>query len=233
MSGQSRADDTETRAGGGWGSVLKGVPKGVDLSKGGTSNLVPVCLSIGNAGDGEVLRRPTDGPASLGDPDRLATHRRGGVVVCLPESLIPGLDGISHSVLKVWVRVHPDEVAGGDDRIVGAIDPGRPGVHMAHGGSAQSGARDGLTKLADKTGQRGRVRSGTRHGRDPGGRNPIQILTTNGDAGNQAGEGRAIVVNGGRQSAELVGEVSLSARSPQSEKQLGAFGNRRRDCCGG
>ena len=70
---QCCADETEAGAGNGRIPVLQSVPPSIDFSKNCASNVIPICLCILHAGDGEVLRFPADRPASFRDPDGLAS----------------------------------------------------------------------------------------------------------------------------------------------------------------
>lgn len=123
---------------------MKCVPPGVVLAEGhGASDLVPVGLRVGKAGNALVLGGSADGPAGLGDPNGLACGGGGGVGQGLEEERAGITDGVGHGVLKVWVRVHADEVGVPDDCVVRSVDPCGPGVDVSDGSAAQRSVGNG------------------------------------------------------------------------------------------
>ena len=114
--------------------------------------MVPVGLSIGKAGDSQVLSRTAHGPTSLGDPDRLAARSSCGVVVGLEKRDITSLNRVILGILEVWVRIHTNEIRSGDDSVVGGVHPGSPCIDMADGSPTQWSVRYGSTDLADVVG---------------------------------------------------------------------------------
>jgi hypothetical protein len=67
-------------------AYLQGEPPGVDFTKQSiATDLVPICLGIGNTWDGLVLRRASRWPAGFSKPDWFSAGDCSGVVVRLEE----------------------------------------------------------------------------------------------------------------------------------------------------
>lgn len=172
---------------------------------------MPVGLCIGKASDGSTSIWSTNGPSGLGDPDLLSLSDADGVVKSGVEGRVGVRDG---DVLEVRVGVHGDDVNGVNDSDVGAVVPSVPGVNVGDFclGSSSSGNEcadladvvdDGCRRSADTSSLRGAVGGVT-----------VEVLATNGDGGDEVGEGSAVGGDGGAKSRELVVKVCLTSRSP-------------------
>jgi len=202
--------------------VTEVVPEGRGLvEKLGATNLVPVLLGVGDAGDGLVPVGTSGGPASLGDPDGLATSGRLGSLVGTVEQVGGVVDVVALAVLVVRVGVEAEEVDGVNDGLVGAVGPDVPGVDVADRNAAQSGVGKGLLEVADELDDD--IRVGTDTGRvvdQTSLADTVEILAADGDTDDKVGELLAVGVDGGLESSKLLVNV-LGARGPDTEEDLG------------
>jgi len=141
--------------------------------------LVPVSLSIGNAGNGQILSRAADRPASFGDPNRLATCSSSRVVVSLKECNIASLDGVVLSILEVRICVHTDEIRSSDDSVVGTVNPSSPRINMTDGSPAQWSVGNSRTNLTNVIGNNVWTSTNAIIARNTGRRYTVQVLTAN------------------------------------------------------
>ena len=142
-------NNTETRTWGAWVGILKGVPEGIDLAKElCTTNLIPVLLSILGVRCRLVGAGTADGPASFGNPDRLAPGSGFGLCISRVEKRLGNADVVGHCALEVWVGIKTDEVGRLNDGTDRTVDPGGPGINMTNRG-VDTGARDSRFHLAD------------------------------------------------------------------------------------
>ena len=96
---------------------MKSVPPGVDATKVGASNLIPVGLCVCERWNSQVLRLSADRPSSLGDPDGLASNSALGSSQGRVEQALALGNAVGHCILEVGVCVHSDEVAGANDLV--------------------------------------------------------------------------------------------------------------------
>lgn len=106
---------------------MESVPPGVDGAKVRASNFIPVCLCVCEGWNSQVLGLSANRESSLGDPDGLASDSTLGSSQRSVEQALAIGDAVCHCVLEVWVCVHSDEVASGDDLVeirIGGLGPG-------------------------------------------------------------------------------------------------------------
>ena len=143
------------------------------------------------------------------------------MVVRIEEEAVPIVDAIGHGILEVWVRVHADEVGGADDSVVGAVDPGSPGINVTDRLAAGRSASDGLSDLADVVSEVVWGSSDARLVDDARRRNAVQVLRAHGDTGDQVGEGGAELADGAGKGSQLIVDVGLASRCPETQEQGG------------
>ena len=133
-------------------------------------------------------------------------------------------DRVVHGGLVVRVGVHAEEVAGGGQGGVRAIGPSGPGVDVADPGGGGRSPRDGGADLADVADELGGFGAGGGVGGDePGGRDTVEVLGADADAGDEGCEGGAVLGDGGLEGGNLVGEVGVAGGGPETEEE-GGFG---------
>lgn len=108
------------------------------------------------------------------------------------------------------LRIHSNEVAGINDSVVGAVDPGSPGIDVTNWGRAQGSTSDRGSDLADVVGKLGRLSTVARLGSNPSGRDTVEILGSNRDTSNQLCELVAVLGDGSLQGVDFVCDASLT-----------------------
>lgn len=217
--GQRVTKDTEARVGCVGSGVLKSVPPHVGLPKQWAADLIPVCLGVFGRSDSLAGGLTADGVASFGNPDGLSASSGLGGVERIEEETLVVLDGVGHGVLEVGVGINANPVAGINHSLVGAVDPDGPGVNMTNGGALETSAGNGFADLLDVVGNSGGLSAGVLFVKDAGRRDTVEILATDGDAGDEASKVTSILVNGRLQGLQLIGEDSFTRRSPEAKQQ--------------
>ena len=203
------------------GGVLKNVPPDVHFTEARAASVLPEVLSILVGGLGLVLSLAADGPASLSDPDGLATGSGGSLIEGILEQVVAVLNAVGLGVLKVGVSVHAEPVAGVNEGLVGLVDVGSPGVDVADGDVLEARSLDGLANLVDVADEGLGASTGVGAGELAGGSLTVEVLTTNGDTGNKFVELTAVLVNGLLEGSNLLVESLLASRGPETEEQAG------------
>lgn len=163
-------------------NVEENVPPRVDFAEEKVAaDLVPVLLRVRGRRDGLVLRGTCGRPAGLSDPDRLAIGGSNGRLIRRLEERLALGDAVGHSVLEVRVRIDADEVARGDNGIVGGIHPGGPGIDVTDRGS-DAGGVERSANLGDVVGDIRRLGTDAGHVFDTSGRDAVEVFTANADA---------------------------------------------------
>lgn len=213
------ADEAEARVGCVGSSILHGVPPRVHIAKKGASNLIPVCLGVLERGDSLADSLATNGKPGFRNPDGLSTdgglRRAKGIV---EESLVVG-DSIGLSLLEVGVGVNADPVSGIDDGLVGSVDPRGPCVDMADGGVGERGAGNGITNLLHVFREGEGVSTRVLLVQETGGRDAVEILAADRDTSDETGEVGAILIDGGLDSLNLIGNNGFAGRGPDAEQK--------------
>ena len=217
--GQRVAKDTEARVRCVGSGVLKSVPPHVGLPKQRAADLVPVCLGVFGRSDSLTGGLTADGVASLGNPDGLSASSSLGGVEGIEEETLIILDGVGHGVLEVGVGINADPVACINHSLVGAVDPDGPGVNMTNGGALETSAGNGFADLLDVVGDSGRLSARVLFVENAGRRDTVEILATDGNAGDEARKVTSILVDGRLQGLQLIGEDSFTRRSPETKQQ--------------
>lgn len=129
--------------------------------------------------------------------------------------------------LEIGVRINANKVTGVSHRIVGAVHPGGPGINVTNRDARKRSAGKGILHLVDVANDGVWRGTGVLAIEDTGGRDPVQVLRADRNAGNEAVELGAVSGDGGLQGGELVGEVGIPSRAPQAKQQggLGADGS--------
>lgn len=167
----------------------------------------------------------TDGPASLSNPDGLATGGGLGLLEGFDEERLGILDGVRHGALEVGVRVHGDPVTLVDDGVVGGVHPGGPGVDVADGGTTQGSPLEGVANLLNirDNGVGAGTNTGIVLGADD--RVTVQVLTANADSHNAVGEGVTVLLDGGVESTNLLLDARIAGRTPDAEEERSVLGD--------
>lgn len=100
---------------------MESVPPNVGFTEERATNVVPVGLSVGSAGDSITLVGTANWPASLGDPDWSATSDILGDGESILEEVGSSINAVGLGVLEVWVFVNTEPVQVVDDLGVGAV----------------------------------------------------------------------------------------------------------------
>ena len=215
----------QAEAGAGTG-ILESVPPDVGLAEHGASDLLVVVLGVVGAGNGLVLSRANDGPASLGDPDGLAST---GTLNLLESGVVQSLavlNAVGLLVLEVGVGVHAEPVEGLDQGVGGVVDVGSPGVDVTNGGLLEAGSLDGLADLVDVLDEG--LGAGTGETVAVLAANDgvtVQILGTDRDTGDEAVKLTTVLVGSLLERSKLVVEGFLASRAPDTEEEAGLGGN--------
>lgn len=222
---QGASNDAEAGVWSDRGGILESVPPGVDLSKVGATDGVPVLLGVLDGWDTKVLGAAADGPSSLGNPDRLAGSGILGLLKRSVEQASTALDGVRHGALEVGVGIHADPVTSLRDSTVRRVGPGSPGVNVTDGSVAQRGAFDGITDQANVSDDVRGLRTVARLGSDTHGRAAVEILTANRDTDDELCEVGSVLLDGGLEGSDFGLEGTLTAGGPETEQQRGVFRN--------
>ena len=134
--------------------------------------------------------------------------------------------------LKVGVSVHPEEIAGTGDGVIAAVDPGGPGVDVADWG-ADFGGGEGPADLADVVHDVGGRGADAGVVGDAGGRDAVEVLAADGDAGDEGGEGRAVLGDGGIERGDFGTDGRLAGGGPEAEEERRLGGDGGGDGGGG
>lgn len=132
------------------------------------------------------------------------------------------VNAVGHGVLEIRVRVHSDEVAGVDDGLVGAVDPGRPGVDVTNWYFAQTRSRNDGADLVDVVNDGLRISTHRRSGLNTRWRVSVEILAADRDTSNQACEGRAVLCDRLLEGRDFVVDGS---GSPETQEEVRALRN--------
>jgi hypothetical protein len=222
LGGQRGTNETEAGVGGGALSILENVPPGVDLvEEEVAADVVPVGLGVLNRSNTLALGLTADWPAGLSDPDGLVTRVLLDVVHGFLEQRLAVRDVVVVGVLEVGVGINAEPVAGINDRLVGGVGPGSPGVDVADGGILQASSRDGGADGLDVFENGVRALANASLGGNASGRVTVQILTADRDTDNQFGELVSVGGNGRLQGSNLV--VKGITRGPETEKKSSLF----------
>lgn len=191
------------------------------MAEEGAGNILPVGLRVRHGCHGQILGWARDRPAGLGDPHGLALGCTDGRFVRVEERGVGIRDAVVHRGLEVRVAIHANPVAGGGDGVVAAVDPCGPCVDMANREAGRGGAVDCGPNLLDVAHQRIRLRTRATVILNARGADAVQVLAADTDASNQAGQARAVLVDGAREGGHFVVEIGLAGRSPEGEEQGG------------
>ena len=131
------------------------------------------------------------------------------------------LNRVGLGVLKVGIGIHTQPVACLDDRTVGRVVVGGPGVNVAHGSIAQAGSLDGVTNTLDISNQG--VRVGTRELAvlDTSWGVAVEVLTADGNTGDKTVQLVTVLVNSLLESLDLAIEGVVAGRCPEAEEKAG------------
>jgi len=209
--------DTSSRGDGRF--ILQSEPPRVDVTQDRAASLAPVGLGVGNRGNGGTVCWASNRPTGLSHPDLLAPRSRDCSIVGAEESGVTVCDAVGLGVLVVWVGIHAEEVGSINHGLVAAIDPRGPGVDVANWLSSCASASDGGSNLSDIGNDRGWFRTRVGVGGRPGGCESVQIFRTDGDAGNQIGEGSAVGADGTLQGGELIGKACVASACPHAQEK--------------
>jgi hypothetical protein len=222
-------DDAKTRTRGIGIRILQREPPRIDFPKDITPNLIPISLRIRNTRDGQILRRPTDRPSRLGNPNRFPRRICLGGIIRRKEDVVADINSIRFGVLEIGVCVHTEKIAIRNDIRIRAVDPRCPGIDVADESGIGSRACDRGTDLLDVPDDDGRSDADSRQILRTNNRVAIQVLAPDGNTGNQAGELSSVLGDGGREGGEFVGEIGVAGRGPETEEQSCVGGDRRGD----
>lgn len=131
--------------------------------------------------------------------------------------------------LEVGVGIDAEPVGCRDHGIVGRVDPGRPRVDVANGDPRQGRAGDGVPDLLDVADEDVRADPRVLLVEEAGGRDAVEVLGADRDAGDEAAELGAVGGDGGLQGGDLVGKVRVPGRGPQAQQERGLGADRRGD----
>ena len=211
------AGTDEAEAGASTG-VLKDVPPGVDVvGECVAGDIVVVCLCVVDGSDCLSGGRAGHRPAGLGDPNGLALAGGNGYVVIVPEGGVGVFYAVGFGGLVIGVGVDTNEVDSGNQGVLAGVGPDVVGVDVADGLVA-----DDRADLVDIVDDRVRTHTDTSIVGNTNGSNTIDILRAHTDACNQVGESAAILRDSGLEGSNLVGKLSVTGRSPQTEQQRSA-----------
>jgi len=101
---------------------------------------------------------------------------------------------------------------------------------MTDGSPAQGSAFNGSTNLGDVRGNGSRISSSSGVGGNASGRDAVEVLTPNGNAHDERGQLRSKLLDGSRERCELIVEVTLASRGPETEEKGGILGNGSWNC---
>lgn len=205
--------NTETRTG---PRINQIIPERRDAIKSkSASHSIPVRLRIRRARRRLAIRRSTDRPSRLGDPDRLAArnvHRR---LISVLEETASVADGVCLRVLEIGEGVHADEVGVLDHRGVGAVHPRRPGIDVSDQLACEPCAGNHVPRGLDERYDVGRVGAWVGLGCDAGGRVAVEVFAADGDGEHKICECRAVVCDCLAESRELV--IDIWVEQPEEE----------------
>lgn len=184
------------------------------------ANVAPVLLSVLHTRNSLIPVGTLVRPASLSDPDRLATGGGDGGLVCLVEELGSVVDAVALVVLIVGVLIHTDEIDGVEDGLVGSVAPDVPGVDVADRDLANGGTLESLLEVVDEVNEDIRLNTDTTLVLNASNGVTVEILATNGDTDDEVGQLGAVLVDSLLEGADLLVDV-VSAGSPDTEEDLG------------
>jgi len=223
-----RTDDAETGAGRGGIGILEGIPVGIEDTKDGTPDLIPIEFGVGNARNTEIRCVTGNRPSSLGDPDRFSLRNTLGGIIRGKKQVVAGGDGVGFRVLEIGVLVEAEEINGVRDGEIGAIHPRCPGIYVANRDIGKGGARDKGLDLANIADELRGLCTCTREILDPDRRVAIQVFAPDGDTNHDIGEIVAVGGNGRAEGSQFIVECFLAGRAPETkeERGLGVDGGR-------
>lgn len=198
---------------------MESKPPCVDFAEHSATNLIPICLSVCDAGDSQIRSRSRNRPPRFSNPHRFTSDCTLSVVVCLEEDLIPRVDRVCLGILEIRVCVHANEIASTDNSIIRAVYPRSPRVNMTNESAACSGARDRRSDLADVANDVGWICAHAGEILYPDRGVSIEIFAADRYARNQFCEICAVLLDGAGEGCDFVGENSWTGGSPKAEEQ--------------
>lgn len=184
------------------------------------ADLVPVDLQVRDGGNGLVPGLTLVGPASLGDPDILATGNANNGLVRLLEKGSGVLNGVVVTILVVGVLVNTEPVNGVNNGTVGSVGEGIPGVDVTDGDVLKSGTLELGLVVVDEADDGLGASTNTSVVANTGGTSAVQILGADGDTDHKVGEVIAEVIQTSLEGSQFVGNAG-SAGSPDTEEDGG------------
>ena len=189
---------------------MESEPPCVGCAKQWATNLIPVGLRVGNAGNGLTFVGTADWPSGFSDPNRLSLCDSNGSLVGIVEDSLGLADRVVNSGLVEWIFINAEEVGVGNDWEVGAVGPRVPGINVTDRDLGPGGARNSGSGLIDVavdhvgTGAGSSIGTGQTSGGDT-----VEILTADRDTRNGASEAGECL-DGGRQGGDFVGEIRIT-----------------------
>lgn len=121
--------------------------------------MVPVVFGILDARDGLAHGFAAKREAGLCNPNGLALGCSLGGTQSVVEKGLAMDDVVLLRFLEIGVAVEAKKIGSIHDYLVGAVDPGRPGINVTHRGTRKSRVVDDITDLLDIVGDRQRSSS--------------------------------------------------------------------------
>lgn len=129
--------------------VLQCVPPDVGSVEERAAHLGPVRPGVFDRRHALAGHLAANRPTGLGDPDRLIAYNRPGLIQGRLEEIFALSDGVGFGILKIRVGVETDEVNRVNDRLVGSVHVGCPGIDMSDRNILEARVLDCLTDPAD------------------------------------------------------------------------------------
>lgn len=164
------------------GRVLHRVPPNIGAAKQRAANLVPVIFGIGDASDGLAHGFAAKREARFRNPHRLALGCSLGGAQSVIKKGLAMADVVLLRFLEIRVAIEAEKVRSIHHHLVGAVDPGGPGIDVAYRDTIESCVGNNVTDLLDIMGNRERCRSGVLLVFNAGRRDAIQILAAHRNA---------------------------------------------------
>lgn len=167
---------------------MERIPEGIKDAENGTTDLIPVCLGVGDAGDGEIGSIAGHRPSGLRNPDGSSTRGAGCGIVRCSEQVKSSGNGIGFRVLEIGVLIDAKPINRVDDGLIRAVYPGSPGIDVTDGNMGKRRVGNDGTDLVDVADEIGGLGTGTGEVFNSDGGVSVEVFASDGNANDDVGE---------------------------------------------